>query len=621
MGRGRYAVGAVAFGSTAALGSAQGGYFPDAWGWASLGLVWVAALALILRPEIEVNRAQWTFLGLLSAVAIWAGLSILWTTSTPVSVLEVERDLIYVAGGLCLILLAGRDSSRPILVGIMAAAVLLGVWSLLAEIFQGRLNPVPTYRLAGPLGYWNTLGCLQAMATVLATALLAIEAKPVRRALLAAPVPALIVTIYLTFGKSAWLAALAGLMAAMALAPRRSVLVATVAMLLPASAAAFVLASRSTALSTPGAPASQALEQGHRLVVAVALLSLVTAILAATGVRDAVASQIRRVPRKAALASLAIVAGCAVVGVASAGPARLASDFRQRFEAPTPALSKPLNGRLLNLSGSGRAALWSVAWRTFKSEPLSGHGAGSFSRSWLLERTTDYEAQDAHSLYLETLSELGFIGLVLLAALFAVPLRSAIRARSDPLAAVAAGALVTYLIHAAVDWDWEMPALTLAALSCAAGLLAMDRPSRPLRQWGRARLGLLAAALTASALSLVVLVGNGAVQSSTAHLAAGDFHSALDSAHVAARWAPWAALAWQLQGEAEEGLKHRGAAQADFERALDRDRGDWSVWLDRAQLERGSRKRQLLMAAARLNPHSPEIFAAAFGEEPLLRRR
>src|SRR4051794_40528338 len=41
--RRRFAAAALAFGSTAALSLAQGGYFPTAWGWAALGLFWVAA--------------------------------------------------------------------------------------------------------------------------------------------------------------------------------------------------------------------------------------------------------------------------------------------------------------------------------------------------------------------------------------------------------------------------------------------------------------------------------------------------------------------------------------------------------------------------------------------------
>jgi hypothetical protein len=43
-------------------------------------------------------------------------------------------------------------------------------------------------------------------------------------------------------------------------------------------------------------------------------------------------------------------------------------------------------------------------------------------------------------------------------------------ARRSPQAAGAIAALVTYAVHAGLDWDWELPALTLVALVLAARL-------------------------------------------------------------------------------------------------------------------------------------------------------
>ena len=82
---------------------------------------------------------------------------------------------------------------------------------------------------------------------------------------------------------------------------------------------------------------------------------------------------------------------------------------------------------------------------------------------------------DAHSLYLETLAEIGPVGLLLLLCALAVPIFAAVRARDHPLAAVGAASYAAYLVHAGVDWDWEMPAVTLAGLLCGIGVLATDR--------------------------------------------------------------------------------------------------------------------------------------------------
>ena len=102
-----------------------------------------------------------------------------------------------------------------------------------------------------------------------------------------------------------------------------------------------------------------------------------------------------------------------------------------------------------------------------RDEPLLGTGAGSFEEHWLQERPVSFPARDAHNLYLEMLAELGPLGLALLIATLALPLAAFRQARHGALGPAAAGALVAYLLHAAVDWDWEVPAVTIPALFCA----------------------------------------------------------------------------------------------------------------------------------------------------------
>ena len=93
---------------------------------------------------------------------------------------------------------------------------------------------------------------------------------------------------------------------------------------------------------------------------------------------------------------------------------------------------------------------------------------------WLRYRPFDAGAQDAHSLYIQTAAELGIVGLALL-AVFLASLAGAARSAwlADPVrvAGPIAGFIV-WIFHAAVDWDWQMPALTLPALLLAAGVLA-----------------------------------------------------------------------------------------------------------------------------------------------------
>jgi O-antigen ligase len=125
---------------------------------------------------------------------------------------------------------------------------------------------------------------------------------------------------------------------------------------------------------------------------------------------------------------------------------------------------------------STRAYYWPVAWHALDS-PLRGLGSGAFAQLWALERPVDMNAIDAHSLFLETLLELGVVGLVILLATLALPLVFA-RRLSGGWAAGAIGAYTAFLVHAAVDWDWEMPVVTIAGLACGVALLAAGASAR-----------------------------------------------------------------------------------------------------------------------------------------------
>ena len=124
-----------------------------------------------------------------------------------------------------------------------------------------------------------------------------------------------------------------------------------------------------------------------------------------------------------------------------------------------------------------RPEYWRVAVSAAADQPLLGSGAGSFDDYWLEHRTIPAYVRDAHSLYLETVAELGMVGLALLLVALGAPLAAVARARDRRRVATAASAYVAFLVHAGLDWDWEMPVTTFAGLACGGALLVAARAS------------------------------------------------------------------------------------------------------------------------------------------------
>jgi O-antigen ligase len=157
----------------------------------------------------------------------------------------------------------------------------------------------------------------------------------------------------------------------------------------------------------------------------------------------------------------------------------VAGGLGERGENPVAGEARP--ERLVSVK-SRRYDYWRVGADAFADQPFRGVGSGAFAVVWLRERPVQEGAVDAHSLPLETAAELGLVGLVALALFLGgvglVARRAA--AREPELVAGALAAATAWLLHAAIDWDWEMPAVTLPALVMAGALVAAaEVPRRP----------------------------------------------------------------------------------------------------------------------------------------------
>jgi O-antigen ligase len=608
---------AIATGTTlgvAALAAADGGYFPSAWGWAALVAAWVAGVAIVAGRLVRPSRLQLAFLAGIGGLAGWVWLSILWSEDAIDSVLEGQRMLLYATAALALVLVLRARGVGAALGGVLAAVALAAGYGLATRLFPDRLgvfDPVAGYRLSEPLGYWNGMGIFTAIGVLLALGFAARARSIPVRSVGAGLVVLLAPALYFTFGRGPWVALGVGLLAALVVDPRRLQLIGAATAVGAPAALAVLLASRADALRHSDAPIALAAEQGGRLAVALVVLAAAAAALAAGFAlaerRVALPRRMRVVLTTALL--LAAIAVVVVTVVRLGGPTGMVEKGYDAFDAPPPATDEgDMGARLFSFAGSYRIDLWESAWRQYEGNPVLGGGAGSFEQHWLADRSFEHKVRDAHNLYVETLAELGPLGLALLLLALGAPLVAGVLGRSHRVVPPALGAYAAYLVHAGIDWDWELPALTLAALICGGALLACARrDERTLRLGPGTRAAAVAGTLAVAAVALVTMVGNTAIAASDAAADSSDWNRAAAEARKAKRWAPWSSEPWQRLGEAQLGRGDLVSAEASFREAIEREPTNFELWLDLARATGGADRAAALARAESLNPFSPEI--------------
>lgn len=599
-----------------ALAFSSGGYFPSEWGLVTLAFLLVLLAAVTLADRIEIGRPALVLLAALVGLGLWQLASVLWSAGAGPPVAEAERTLLYLAAAAALLLCLSPATVPALLEGIAAGATIVSVYALGTRLAPGLLggayDPSSGYQLAKPIGYWNALGLLLVFGLVLAAGI-ALRRDAVRAPLAAAAAVPLTTGLYFTFSRGSVAALAVALVVLVALDRDRLRAALLLATFLVVPLGAVVLAGRSASLTTAGATLQTAQREGHRLAwQLVALALLAAAVQVAAGWVISRMQVGRPLRRRLTAAAVALVVLLGVAGlVRTGGPGAIADRARAAFVEEPPATTGGLDRRLLSASGNGRAAYWRVAARMVGREPLLGGGAGSFTRVWARERPVANEARDAHNLYLEALAELGPVGLALLVVVLTAPFVSLRRVGRDPSAAAAASVLVAFLLHAAVDWDWEIPLLTLVALACGAALLVLEPRKRPVALSTARRTAVLGAIGVALAGSLVVHVGNRAVGDALDALAADDPVRAAAAGERARTWMPWSSEGGQLLGEAlaEDGRDRE--AREVLRRAARRDPGEWSIWYDLASVSTGAERVTALTRARELNPLSVEIEALA----------
>jgi hypothetical protein len=618
----------LCFGLVAYLGIEGGGYDPLVHDQVGIGVWWVLLVGVMVGalPRIGPSRLAMVAFGMLAAFVLWTALSLIWTESAERTAAELARALTYL--GVFALVLGVRAPREPrrLIAAVAAAIVLVTLLALLSRLHPAWFPSADQTadfladsreRLSYPLNYWNALGALIAIGLPLVLQISASAKTIVVRALAAAALPAMLLTIFFTLSRASIGAAALALLVYLAVSDDRAPKLLTLALAGVGGAVLIGLAAGHEALRH-GLTNSTAHDQGDELLLIGLLVCAAVALVQAAVSKLLIDGKRPRwtVPsRSQSLAALGAVAVVLVIAAAAAdAPGRAANavdEFKGGGNAGTG------TSRLNSFAGESRYALWRSAIDEGRTAPLIGTGAGTFEYWWVRDAAGTEAVHDAHSLYLQTLGELGIVGLLLLLGFVVVVLgggtMAALRAGPErSLLAAALAGCVAFFLAAAVDWNWQMPALPIAALLLASTLVMAARTAPGAEARLRRlplRIAVAVAALVAIVAIAIPLASTSLIRSSESAVRSGDLEAALADARSAENVESGAAtprlqqaLVLELQGDLP-------AAAAAARGATERESTNWRTWLVLSRIEAERGRVDAAVAAFRearsLNPLSP----------------
>ncbi|MEI7692251.1 MAG: O-antigen ligase family protein [Actinomycetes bacterium] len=469
------AAGAIVLTLPTVLAFLSGGYFATGRAW-GLVAAWLAFLLVAVSAPTPIpSRIPGALV--LSGLVWLALLTALSLGAAPLldpAVDDLARLLLYLPYTAAAI--AAFD--RPELRRWAAPGLLAGTAIVCGYALAGRLAPTVVKETVGaaaagrldqPITYWNAMGIVAAIGLILAASLCCDRRRALAgRTLAAATVPLLAMALAFTLSRGGIVAAITGLLIVVVCCRSKvsaisCILVAAIGLLAAAIALSFTPLRELTGSASDRA--------GDGLILL--LLLIVISVLSSLALRYLERYEDLNLPRLAT-ASISIGLVTAVlVGFA------LTAWGSTTTAASTPAASGANPSRLASVKSS-RSAYWDVAINSFAQSPALGKGPGSFRVEWRRERPFPEAAKDAHSLYIETAAELGLAGLLGLAIFLVGAVLASVRAvRVDRrLASGPVAVLAAWAVHAGLEWDWEMPAVSLIALASLGALCSLSATSR-----------------------------------------------------------------------------------------------------------------------------------------------
>jgi tetratricopeptide (TPR) repeat protein len=452
----------------------------------ALAAVIATLSGVLLRPRA--TRAGWAALALFTGFVLWNGATMAWSITPDRSWAYLNRGLVYLALAV-LGLYVGSLLWRPAVTTAGLLAVLFfGVlgWALLGKVFPGLFpDGARVARLRNPVGYWNALALVAALALPLALWLAA--GRRLSRATRAGGVLLLYVAtiaLVLTYSRAGIVVAAAGICLWLVLCADRF---EGLAMLVAGGAPALVVAV--WAATRPGLADDLQAHAVRERAGAWFALALVLGAAAALGLShygaragERLAADKRQLWSRRLGAGIiaASVIGVIVATVAIGGPGTWLDEFRGKGDVVQG------SGRFGDLSSNNRWIWWQEAWELFGQDPAGGKGAHSFEVARRPIRVGSVVTAEPHNLALQALSETGIAGLLLglgAAGLAVAAGLGALRRLDgeERAAAVAlAVALPIFLLHALADIGWDFVAVSGPVFLAAGVLMSAGRePGAP----------------------------------------------------------------------------------------------------------------------------------------------
>jgi O-antigen ligase len=594
--------------------------------------VWLVVVALLVfgaGSAVKPERPLYWAGGLIVCLSLLCAISSLWSGSVELSVIEADRVAVYLGFFIAAFLIAQTDErGQRFAEGLTIAAALVALLGLGGRLLPHVLDVSQSVgsgpRLSYPLGYWNANGAVFGIGIALMLWGSRRAASSALRWLSVAVIPASLLALYFTYSRGGLLSLVVACGCLLVLSRDRLWLLATLAIgALGALPAVLAVQTRHSLADNLGGQA--AIDQGVAVLL-VLLAGVALSLLLFAGLRweerregrlSGRAVAISRNPK--VLRGIALAAALAVIAVVAAVGGRAWHQFS------SPDIQFPSNpqAHFADLSGAGRHEFYTVAIEAFGEKPVLGHGAGTYQFSWNQLRSIELPVHDAHSLYLESLADLGIVGGLLVIALIATLLwcgfatwRAAPEPQRDRYAALLA-AMLAFAVGAAFDWFWEIPALG-AFFFLAGGVVVAARCSQlaadPRRLAGAKadgrRFGLTVAAVVLAWVSAVGLVGPLLVEheldSSQAAVAREDFGGAADHAETARAIEPWAASPYVQLGLLAERQGNYPVAVVHFSHAIEREDRNWQWYYLRSRVEHEAGEAKAAVAdlekARELNP-------------------